>query len=270
MRKKILILSIIGGLSLFLSNPLFAENKEKLSIEDIKIADEKSELLLPSINEIYTSAIEAKVTADWNKKVKLSKKNYKEMKPPRRAFEVGKTLSDITFLVLDKAPSNEIKNAAFHSLTSITLPPKFKLELDKFSRSADGLKGEALRKKMDSLIKVLLNSIEETKDENIRDTAMTLLAASYFKAYYLAADTVKGKDPTEEQLKLFSSPDWRDLTTYFLDYFTNTASKNYRENETLKSFLFGLSKIKSIINKSGGKMVKKDISSIYKVLKNSY
>jgi hypothetical protein len=275
MHKKILILTIAGGLSFFLSNPLWAENQEKLSIEEIA---ELSKLIkstpisLPSINEIYNSAIYAKVTSNWDQKIKLQNKNYKGMTAPRRAFEVGKTLSDITFLVVTKAPSNEIKNAAFQSLTSIKLPPKFKSELEKFARSGGNLKGEALRRKMDYLIKVLLNNIQNSKkDATIRDPAMTLLAASYFKAYYLAAETIKDeKNPTKEQLSLFSSEGWRDLTNYFFNYFTNTASKSYQQNKVLKNFSWSLSKIKNIIEKPKESITKEDISSIYEVLKNSF
>jgi len=269
MHKKILVLAITGSLFAFFSHPLLADDKSSLSLEEIKSINVNDSDLLPSINEIYMSTRAAKVTGDWGKKVKLINKNYKEMSSPERAFEVGKTLSDISFLVLDsdKAPSKAIQNVAFNALSSVTLSAEFKNELNILVNSNAELKGEDLRKKMDARIKVLLQA-QESENSSIRDTTMTLLAASYFKAYYLAAQTVETyPKPTKEQLELFS---WRDLTDYFINYFSKTASKEYQESKMVKYFLGALLKIKPIVEKPRDKITKEDVAIISKVLSRSF
>lgn len=269
MHKKVLVLAITGSLFVFFNHPLLADNNSNLSLSEVKALSESNDSLLPSINEIYMSTKAAGVTGDWDKKVNLINKNYKEMSPSERAFEVGKTLSDISFLVLnsDKSPTKAIQNTAFNALSSITLSEEFKSELNILANSKSELKGEDLRKKMDVLIKVLLQA-QESENSSIRDTTMTLLAASYFKAYYLAAQTVETySKPTKEQLELFS---WRDLTHYFISYFSKTASKEYQESKIVKNFLGALLKIKPIVEKPRDQIKKEDVAIISKVLSRSF
>lgn len=267
--KKILALAIAGSLLTVFSASVLAENEKRLSLSEIKEFNINENFQFPFINEIYGNAINAKITADWISKIEIKNKNYKSMSLPKRAFEVGKTLSDISFLVLntEKSPSKAIQNSAFSALSSISLSEEFKSELNKLKNSGSSLKGEKLRKTMDHLIEVLLRS-QESENTTVRDTTIMLLAASYFKAYYLAAETVKNyPNPTKEQLEFFS---WKYLKGYLIYYFENKASQEYKNNTVLKGFLLGLKKIKPISDKPHDKITKEDVIIISKTLRRFF
>lgn len=241
---------------------------EKFEIDKAFISEK---FYLPSINEIHNDANAAGITKDWGKLIKLTPKDYTSFSVAGRAFEVGKTLSDVAFITLsvkDKQqppPKNAI-DIAYSALTALKLPKDVEtsIQILKEEAASGKLKGKDLRKKLDNLISQTIAKIEEDKDQAIRDSGSLLLAAGFYKAFYLGAMTVSSyKNPTPEQLSMFK---WDALTAYFIDYFTNKASNEYKNNKTVKIFVASLKSITPIVNKDSKEITKEDVAKIHKSL----
>jgi hypothetical protein len=87
----------------------------------------------PAISEIFDSAEKNKLTGNWKDKIKVSSQDYQAMEVPRRAFQVGLTLADVAFLVLDNTapPSADLVNLANDAISSITPPQDIQSEVQK-------------------------------------------------------------------------------------------------------------------------------------------
>jgi hypothetical protein len=225
---------------------------------------------LPGIEEIHQDAKNANITNDWGKLIKLSAKDYSSLTAPNKAFEAGKTLSDVTFITIsaekDVAPSKEVVEIAYNTLAALELPNDIKAEIQLLKEQASNgsLAGKDLRKKIDTLLTETVSKIEQDPNPAIKDSGSLVLAAGYFKALYLGALTVSAYDkPTADQLKMFK---WDFLTAYFLDYFTNKASAEYKDNATVKSFVSALQEISPIVNKKREDINKDDVAKIAKAL----
>lgn len=243
------------------------EGKEAITLTD---ADKNAPLYLPGIDEIHRDAQNAKITNDWGKLIKLSAKDYAGLTAPNKAFEAGKTLSDVAFITVSAEkgvpPSKEVVEIAYNTLATLALPDDIKAEIQllKEQVSNGSLAGKDLRKKVDSLLAETVSKIEQDQNPAIKDSGSLVLAAGYFKAFYLGALTVSGYDkPTPEQLQMFQ---WDALTAYFLDYFTNKASAEYKDNDTVKSFVAALQEITPIVNKKREDINKDDVTKIAKAL----
>jgi len=268
--KKLLILfltiMLIGGF-------VWADDaKPKVTITAPKTP---GKLYLPSINEIHRNAKHAGITGKWGQLIRVQSKDYAAMKLPQRAFEVGQTLSDIAFVVLDSGnddapPSKAIIQQAYNALGSMELPANIKAEIQtlKDQLETGKLQGKALRDKMDDLISQLVPQIEEDKKPSIRDAGSLVLAAGYFKALYLGARTVASyTKPTPEQLDMFR---WKALVDYFLTHFTAKAIPEFKDSRTVKNFVVALEKIKPLVNKNRGEITKSDVKGIARALKLSF
>ncbi|MEK8015591.1 MAG: hypothetical protein VSS75_001900, partial [Candidatus Parabeggiatoa sp.] len=149
----------------------------------ITITPPQGKLYLPSINEIHNSAKNAGITGKWGRLIRVQSKGYAAMKLPQRAFEVGKTLSDIAFVVLDRGentpPSKAIIQQAYNALVSLELPAAIKAEIQilKDQVETGRLQGKALRDKMDDLISRVVPQIEKDNNPSIRDAGTLVLAA---------------------------------------------------------------------------------------------
>jgi len=235
----------------------------------------QAKLYLPSINEIHRNAKNAGITGKWGKLIKVQSKAYQSMNLPQRAFEVGKTLSDIAFVVLDNGnddtpPSKAIIQQAYNALVSLKLPRNIKAEIQtlKDQLETGKLKGKSLRKKMDVLINEIVPQIEADKNPSIRDSGVVVLAAAYFKAFYLASRSVGSyAKPSREQLDLFR---WEDLVNYFISHLTEKATPEFKKNSTVKNFVRGLKKIKPIVSKKRGEITKRDVKRITRALRLSF
>jgi hypothetical protein len=268
--KQLLILLCImlaGGL-------VWADDVIKPKIK-IMAPPTPSKLYLPSINEIHKNAKNAGITGQWGKFIRVQSKDYAAMKLPQRAFEVGKTLSDIAFVVLDSGdddapPSKAIIQQAYNALVSLELPPNIKAEIQtlKDQLETGKLKGKALRDKMDELMNEVVPQIEENKNPSIRDAGTLVLAAGYFKALYLGARTVASyANPTPEQLDMFR---WGELVGYFLTHLTEKATPEFQNSLTVKPFVAGLKKIQPLVNKNRGEITKGDVRKITRALRISF
>ncbi len=235
----------------------------------------QAKLYLPSINEIHKDAKNAGITGNWGKLITVQSKAYQSMSLPQRSFEVGKTLSDIAFVVLDSGnddtpPSKAIIQQAYNALVSLRLPPNIKAEIQtlKDQLETGKLKGKALRDKMDALINEIVPQIEEDKNPSIRDSGVLVLAAAYFKALYLGARTVGSyAQPSRQQLDMFR---WGELVNYFINHLTKKATPEFRNNRTVKNFVRGLKKIKPIVNKKRGEITLGDVKKIARALRLSF
>jgi hypothetical protein len=245
-----------------------AATKEAITLT----ADEKSNSAvdLPSIDEIYRDANKAKITNDWGKLIKLSAKDYSSLTAPNKAFEAGKTLSDVAFITVSAEkeipPAKEVVEIAYNTLAALELPTDIKAEIQllKEQVSNGSLAGKELRKKMDTLLAETVSKIEQDTNPAIKDSGSLVLAAGYFKVLYLGALTVSAYDkPTPEQLQMFK---WDNLTAYFLDYFTNKASAEYKDNASVKSLVAALQEISPIVNKKREDINKDDVAKIAKAL----
>jgi len=262
----LLLIISIGGIA------WAGDAKPKITITAQEIM---GKLYLPSINEIHLNAKKAGITGQWGKLIRVQSKAYAAMKLPQRAFEVGKTLSDIAFVVLDSGnddtpPSKAIIQQAYNALVSLQLPAAIKAEIQtlKDQLETGKLKGKALRDKMDELINQVVPQIEEDKNPSIRDAGVLVLAAGYFKALYLGARTVKSyAQPTREQLDMFR---WGELVDYFLTHLTEKATPEFKNSRTVKNFVRGLKKIKPLVSKNRGDITKGDVKKIARALKLSF
>ena len=276
-KRKLITLSAIafivstGTATVFAADETLPDDADKtatkITIDESTISDT---LYLPSINEIHRDAKNSGITGDWGNLIRLTQKNYASLTTPKRAFEVGKTLSDVAFITLssgdDNAPDKASIDAAHDALSSLELPGAVKTEIQVLKEKvANGsLKGKDLRKQLDKLIAQTIAQIEEDENQAIRDSGSILLAAGYYKALYLGAMTVAGKEvPTPEQLSMFK---WDTLTAHFIDYFTNKASDEYKNDETIKSFVAALQSITPSVNKKPEEITKDDVSIIAKSL----
>ncbi|MEN8215997.1 MAG: hypothetical protein ABFS56_06405 [Pseudomonadota bacterium] len=241
----------------------------------ITVQQTQGNLYLPSINEIHRNAKKAGITGKWGKLIRVQSKDYAAMKLPQRAFEVGKTLSDIAFVVLDSGdddtpPSKAIIQQAYNALVSLKLPADIKAEIQtlKDQLETGRLKGEALRDKMDELISQVVPQIEQDKEPSIRDSGVLVLAAGYFKALYLGARTVASyPEPTPEQLDMFI---WGELVDYFISHLTETATSEFKNSRTVDNFVGALKKIKPLVNKKRDEITKSDVKKIARALRLSF
>lgn len=242
--------------------PKVDENPEKKPDIAFQQSDVSDNIAFPSIVEINKSA-KAAGLKNWSKLIKLKKKNYAAMSNPARIFEVGVTLADIAFTVFDddQVPSKSTQELAFSALSSIELPDEFQAEFQSMKQELDSLSGEKIRRSMDQLINKFLSLTEKGNDnKETRDLGMTLLAAGYYKSYYLAAKMVSEIDsPTEEQLALFT---WKDLTNDFINFFKKEVSEEYKKDDHIASFVKSLERIKPITEKSKEEVTKQDIQKI--------
>lgn len=236
---------------------------------------EEATLYLPSINEIHGDAKRLGITGSWGKFIRVESKAYAKMSLPQRAFEVGNTLSDIAFVVLDgpdsnAAPSKAIIQQAYNALVSLELPANIKAEIQTLKEQMEmgRLKNQALRQKVDSLLGEIVPQIERDKNLSIRDSGVLVLAAGYFKALYLGARTVGSyPSPTREQLDMFR---WGNLVDYFLNHLTQEATPEFKNNRTVKNFVVALKMIQPLVSKQPGEITKGDVKKIARALRLSF
>lgn len=228
------------------------------------------EFYLPSINEIYMQAQAFGVSGNWKKVVKIQATNYRTMPLPRRSFEVGKTLSNIAFLVLDTgdrnaAPPKGLVQHAYDAILSLNPPAKINNQLQRLrdQLEAGTLRGQRLREQVDVLMDETVPEIMDTEPK-LKDATMLVLGAGYFRAMYLGANTVASyRNPTRDQLAMFR---WGSMVDYFIKYFTVKAAANFKNSAEVKSFVIALKKIQRLVNKSPESITKADVSKIAKAL----
>ncbi len=225
---------------------------------------------LPSVSEIYEQAKTFGVSGDWNKIVQIQSQDYKAMKLPRRSFAVGKTLSNIAFLVLDSgndtAPPKGLVQHAYDAISSLNPPAKINAQLQRLrdQLEAGTLRGKKLRTQVDILLDETVPEILET-EPSLKDAGTLVLGAGYFRAMYLGTSTVAGyKNPTRDQLAMFR---WGGILKYFITYFTKKAAPEFKNNAEVKSFVIALHKIGPHLNKSPESISKADVTKVAEILK---
>ena len=270
-KKPLALVVMMSFASLAWAGQITAEDE---TLDAAEMAEEVT-LYLPSINEIHRDAKHVGITGNWGSFIRVQSKAYATMSKPQRAFEVGKTLSDIAFIVLDgpdsnAAPSKAIIQQAYNALVSLELPANIKAEIQTLKEQMEmgRLKGKALRKKMDALLNEIVPQIEEDENLSIRDSGVLVLAAGYFKALYLGARTVGSyPTPTREQLDMFR---WGELVDYFLNHLTQKATPEFKNNSTVKNFVVALKRIKPLVSKQQGEITKRDVKAIARALRLSF
>lgn len=225
---------------------------------------------LPSINEIYRQAKKYGVTGKWKQIVRIEEKAYATMPLPQRAFEVGKSLSNIAFVVLDTdsneaAPSKSVVLHANDAIMSLNPPADINAELQKLrdQLEAGTLQGKALRDEVNSLISQTIPKILD-KEPSLQDAGLLVLGAGYFRAMYLGTSTVASyPKPTQAQLGMFR---WGSIVDYFIDHFTQKASPEFQKSTEVRSFVVALTKIQPLINKAPEQISKADVSQVASTL----
>lgn len=232
---------------------------------------------LPSIGEIYEQANRLGISANWSKVVQVQAKDYKTMTVSERAFEVGKTLSDVAFLVLDGGnadapPPKALVQHAYDAILSLQPPAAINVQLQglRDQLEAGTLRGKELRTQVDILIDETVHEILET-EASLRDVGTFVLAIGYFRAMYLGTSTVAGyKNPTPEQVSMFS---WGNdnaaggsIIDYFIKYFNKKATPAFRDSAEVMRFRIVLKKVKPLLDKKPETIVKDDVAKIAEIL----
>ncbi|MCP4701623.1 MAG: hypothetical protein GY862_32900 [Gammaproteobacteria bacterium] len=227
----------------------------------------------PAITEIFDNAKMNKLTGGWDKKIRVEGQDYAAMSVPRRALEVGKTLANIAFLVLnspdpDAPPSKPLVQEAYNAISAINPPASVKAELQKMrdQYEAGKLKRKALRKEIDRIINEVVPGISQAEDPETRDSGKLVMAAGYFRALYLGAETMAASaNPTSEQLNMILG--WKDISAHMLNYFARQSTPAFRSSVKVKNLLRALFKITPLVSKPRGQIDKSDAAAITAALK---
>lgn len=211
-----------------------------------------------------------KLTSGWSGKIKVASQDYKAMEPPRRAFQVGMTLADIAFLVLENqaAPSADLVNLAYNAISAVEPPQNIQSELQKMQDQykSGSLKDKALVIELNRLINEVVPLITEATDPAKRDTGELLMAAGYFKALYLGAEALaSSSNPTPEQLEMIQG--WKDLTAHSLDYLGKQTTPAFKGSVQIEKLVMALAKINPLVSKPRGQLTKEDAALIAATLK---
>jgi len=253
--RKILMKSIGCYITIFFFMGQIAwaqENLEEIPPQPNFTEEEanQAEVSLPTINELYLQAQAYGITADWSKQIELNPKDYKTMTTPKRAFEVGLTLSNIAFIVLNEktgqSPDKALIQQAYDAIISLNPPSELSKELQQMHDELESgtLKGDSLRQKANIMLAQAIPAMME-RDPNLRDTGTLVLAAGYFRAMYLGTQTVSSyPNPTSEQLKMFQ---WGSLVSHFANYFSQKAAPEFKNNSEVKNLIIALKKIEPLL-----------------------
>lgn len=271
MKKKIVIALLVCFVVVFTSSVVGGEDKEKLPL-DLSKLNEKAIFDLPKIDEVFTQAKNAGIIGDWEKRIEVKSQGYETMPKPQRAFEVGKTLADIAFLVLDKKdgkkPSGDLLEKAEKAILSLNPHQDIKSQTQEIrGRVQSGtLKGEELRKELDKLIKDIIPKIKE--DAQLKDVGMMVWAAGFCRAMYLGTSTVAGYDkPDKAKLSMFR---YGGVLGHFIDHFTEKASDSFKKDAMVEDIVVTFRKIKSIVEKKESEFSKQDIVKVSKTLERQF
>ncbi len=222
---------------------------------------------LPKVNEILGQAKKAGIVNGWEKRISLESRAYDKMPAPEKAFEVGKVLADIAFLVLNKEEeeiSRDVLDKAEKAILSLN-PPSDIAEHLKMIRSGvevGKLKGKELRAEIDKLLKILPKI---SREPSIEDTGTMVWTSGFCRALYLATSTVAGmKEPEKNQITMFR---YGSMADYFIRYFNDQAEDSFKNNGLVKDLIAVLEKIKPDMEKKPDKIVKEDIVRISDTLR---
>lgn len=228
-----------------------SESSEKSSpgMDELRREAEAGGYQPPSISEIFNSAKRNGITTDWDQQVKVESQSYTEMPVPKRAFEVGKALADIAFLVLapddsNQAPSLALVQHANDALMALDPPETVKNEVQKLrQRTQNGeLKGAALRNEITRLLNEQAPLLEYEDNPQTRDSGVVMLLSGYLRALYLGAETLAGmKAPTTEQLEMIKA--LRGTAEHYNDYLATKLSRTFKESIVVQDLAGSLKKI---------------------------
>lgn len=260
MYKKAISILLVCFIILITSTLAIGKEKEKSAID-----------YLPQINEVYNQAVNFDIIDGWEDNIKVEAYDFKALPEIKKAFEVGKTLADIAFIIMnEKDPRNlssHILETAKNAILSLDPPKKTKEKLEEIQDGVKTgiLKGEGLRKELDLLVSKVIPEIEA--DPNLRDVGTLVWASGFFRAMYHGTNTVARKEaPTQEQLAMFR---YGGVISYFLEYFTQRAKESFKNNTQVKNLVVALKEIKPIVEKDPKKITKKDIENVARALKES-
>lgn len=242
------------------------KKEEKKQIEELVLKPQ-----IPIINEIFKQAKKSGIVGDWDKRSKLDNIAYDKITDePGRAFEVGKTLASVAIRVLDKGKSDEIDDNLLKEAKSaiMSLKPSADIatEIEEIygGVKAKSLKGEELRKKLDTFIGKVIPQLE--KYPKTKDAGTLVWASGFCRAMYLGTSTVAGyENPTPEQLALFR---YGSMIDYFIEYFSKDAGDSFKTHEIVKSLVITLKKVKVSVDKIPQEVKKEDIVKMKEEVKN--
>ncbi|MDM8566460.1 hypothetical protein QUF74_12525 [Candidatus Halobeggiatoa sp. HSG11] len=272
---------LIAVSSIFLVNSsfIYAEEQQEPKTSDMpQLTEEQTaspvdNLMLPTISELHLQAMAFGITADWNRMVKVQPRDYKAMKLPKRAFEVGKTLSSVAFIVLsgeneDAPPPKGIVQTSYDAISSLNPPKNIQVKLQKLrdQLEAGTLHGKKLRAEVDILLNEVINGMveDEKTSQSLKDAGTLVLGTGYFKAMYLGTTTVAGyQNPTKDQLAMFK---WGIIIDYFINYFKKKAAPEFKESVEVSNFVIALMKIKPRLDKTYEQLSKSDIQAVATIL----
>ncbi len=277
MQKKIVSALLVCFMVVFTSAAVQSEEKKRPlpSKEDENISFD-----IPRIDEVFKQAKRAGIADGWEKRIEIKSQGFKAMPEPQRAVEVGKTLADIAFLVLDKEegkkPSGNLLEKAENAILSLNPSQEIETQLKELRGSvlAGTLAGEKLRKELDRLIKDVIPKImkgEEGKDdaaEKRNDVGVMVWAAGFCRAMYLGTSTVAEYDkPDKDKLSMFR---YGGVLGYFIKYFTEEASDSFKKDTMVKNLVITFKKVKSVVDKKRDEFTKQDIVKVSKTLKREF
>lgn len=276
MQKKIVSALLVCFMIVFTSAVVQGEEKKRqLPSKE----DEKLSFDIPRIDEVFKQAKRAGIAGGWEKRIEIKSQGFKGMSESMRAVEVGKTLADIAFLVLDeekgKEPSGNLLEKAEKAILSLNPSQEIKTQIQELRGRvlAGTLAGEKLRKEMDRLIKDVIPKIMKGEEgnegtEKRNDVGVMVWAAGFCRAMYLGTSTVAEYDkPNSDKLSMFR---YGGVLGYFIKYFTEEASDSFKKDRLVKNLVITFKKVKSVVDKKRDQFTKQDIVKVSKTLKREF
>ncbi len=271
MRKIVKSIVVVSLMLLIVPGIAWSQDKDD-SLLDKGDLDDIVNFFLPSIAEKYTLAKNLGIINEqWEELIgEITSQDYEDMGTPERALQVGKTLADISFLVLNmeegEAPSEDLLEKAKEAIESLEPPDSLQSQVDKLLDGVKGgdLAGEELRNQADQLLRDVI--VEMEKAERL-DEATLISAGGFLRMMYLGASVVSTLDsPTQQQLAMFSEG---YVIDYFIFYFAERekTSADFKESVYVEDFIAILRGISELLKLEQGKIpTKQDIVNIAEIL----
>jgi hypothetical protein len=240
-----------------------------------KLAKLQDKFVLPPISEVYEEAKNNEITGGWSKKITVQPQDFAAMAAPQRAFEVGKTLSNIAFIVLDSdnedaPPPKSMVQLAYDAIMSLKPPAAINTDLQQLREQMEAgtLKGKELRQRVDVMLDQTIPNILK-QEPSLRDAGTLVLASGLLRALYLGASTVAIlPNPTREQLAMFR---WgKGILNYLLTYFTQKADASFKDSTEVKNLVVALKKIQPLSNKKPEDITKADVGTTVEALERLF
>jgi hypothetical protein len=222
----------------------------------------------PSISEVFENAKNNGITTDWKNQVQIpTSQDYLAMPLPKRAFEVGKGLADIAFLILDneESPPIHLVQYADSAIMSLNPPENIQNEVQKLKQATQmgELKGKELRNKISELLNEQVPLIEDTEDPQVRDSGVIMALSGYLRGLYLGAQALANMAaPTKNQLEMIKG--MRDTINHYSDYLKNKINSTFKKSTEVRNLMVALTRILPILEKDN--VTKDDAKAVTQTL----